>query len=376
MRLPRRTRSCCSSPPSATTPQRNHGGVAGLDGPEQVRIRAQSAGGSSVVPSFRPSEADTAQPLELLGIDRGWRSRGPGEHPPPACAAPRWPRRPGLARRRPTPATRMAAKPAPPWRKPLAHHLTGGIEKADPMLLGTPPRCQQTTVPSTMILAFQDDTSHHDAGRSPYGRWKARFLLGLHRGQLVRAHVPLLCPRHGWTAGCSQLARLATAPAATDTWRVQGGRPRTASAGQGGGVDRPLEEASVGQANTIDWTTEAGFQAHGADASGRCSASAWCGRSCSSSSPPSPLHGGEWRLAPGRITGRELASWGTVRLIPPAYVKPSVKRQKNDRADAEVDLRSGAAAEPALRELPAVSLDTVLSREAGGQTAWTVMERR
>ena len=27
-------------------------------------------------------------------------------------------------------------------------------------------------------------------------------------------------------------------------------------------------------------------------------------------------------------------------------------------------------------ELPAVSLDTVLFREAGGQTAWKVMERR
>jgi transposase len=34
--------------------------------------------------------------------------------------------------------------------------------------------------------------------------------------------------------------------------------------------------------------------------------------------------------------GRELAELGhTVRLIPPAYVKPFVKRQKNDEADAE-----------------------------------------
>ena len=30
----------------------------------------------------------------------------------------------------------------------------------------------------------------------------------------------------------------------------------------------------------------------------------------------------------------------------------------------------------ATSELPAVSLDTVLFREAGGQTAWKVMERR
>ena len=34
--------------------------------------------------------------------------------------------------------------------------------------------------------------------------------------------------------------------------------------------------------------------------------------------------------------GREIAKLGhTVRLIPPVYVKPFVKRQKNDAADAE-----------------------------------------
>src|ERR687886_3013989 len=32
------------------------------------------------------------------------------------------------------------------------------------------------------------------------------FLLGLHRGQLVGAHVPRWCSRHGWAAGCSQRA--------------------------------------------------------------------------------------------------------------------------------------------------------------------------
>ena len=35
-----------------------------------------------------------------------------------------------------------------------------------------------------------------------------------------------------------------------------------------------------------------------------------------------------------------------------------------------------AARDRAQAELPAVSLDTVLFREAGGQTAWKVMERR
>src|SRR6516164_1705245 len=38
----------------------------------------------------------------------------------------------------------------------------------------------------------------------------------------------------------------------------------------------------------------------------------------------------------------------TVRLIPPAYVKPFVKRQKNDTTDAEGDLRGGAEANDAL----------------------------
>jgi transposase len=37
--------------------------------------------------------------------------------------------------------------------------------------------------------------------------------------------------------------------------------------------------------------------------------------------------------------GREIARLGhTVRLIPPAYVTPFVKRQKNDTADAEARL--------------------------------------
>jgi len=54
---------------------------------------------------------------------------------------------------------------------------------------------------------------------------------------------------------------------------------------------------------------------------------------------------------------RELQVLGhTVRLMPPAYVKPYLKRQKNDAADAEAipafagtSLRGGAAAEHAVR---------------------------
>ena len=42
-----------------------------------------------------------------------------------------------------------------------------------------------------------------------------------------------------------------------------------------------------------------------------------------------------------QLRSRELQAPGlTVRLIPPAYVKPCVKRQKNDAADAEATCRS------------------------------------
>ena len=47
---------------------------------------------------------------------------------------------------------------------------------------------------------------------------------------------------------------------------------------------------------------------------------------------------------------RELQALGhTVRLMPPAYVKPYVKRHKNDATDAEAILRGGDQTEHAVR---------------------------
>lgn len=54
--------------------------------------------------------------------------------------------------------------------------------------------------------------------------------------------------------------------------------------------------------------------------------------------------------------GREISSMGhEVRLIPPVYVKPFVKRHKNDAADAEAIVE--AALRPAMRFVPIKSAD-------------------
>ena len=110
----------------------------------------------------------------------------------------------------------------------------------------------------------------------------------------------------------------------------------------------------MGQANTIGLDiAKRVFQAHGADASGRVVFRKRLSRAklleFFAAQPPCVVAmeacGGSHHWA------RELGQLGhTVRLIPPAYVKPFVKRQKNDAADAEAMCE--AAQRPGMRFVP------------------------
>src|SRR4051794_30800946 len=178
------------------------------------------------------------------------------------------------------------------------------------------------------------------------------FLLGLRRSQPVGAHVPSWCSGHGWTlVAPNELARLASLQlVAARHLEGTGWTPPTASACQGG-VDRPPEEASVGQAHTIGLDiAKRVFQAHGADASGRVVFRKRLVRAkvlaFFAAQPPCTV--AMEACAGAHHWARELGKLGhTVRLIPPAYVKPYVKRHKNDMADAEAICE--AAQRPSMR---------------------------
>ena len=108
---------------------------------------------------------------------------------------------------------------------------------------------------------------------------------------------------------------------------------------QSEGVEQHSEEASMGQVSTVGLDLAKNiFQAHGADVSGEVVFRKKLGRGrllAFFAGLPACVVAME-ACAGAHHWGRELTRQGhTVRLIPPIYVKPFVKRQKNDMADAE-----------------------------------------
>src|SRR6516165_6949409 len=132
---------------------------------------------------------------------------------------------------------------------------------------------------------------------------------------------------------------------------VQGGRPPTATVCQGGGVELPPKEASMEQATMIGLDiAKHVFQVHGADAAGHVLFRKRITRMklLGFLAAQAPCVVAMEACAGAHYWAREIGNLGHhVRLIAPAYVKPFIKRQKNDAADAEAICE--AAQRPSMR---------------------------
>ena len=110
----------------------------------------------------------------------------------------------------------------------------------------------------------------------------------------------------------------------------------------------------MGQASTIGLdVAKRVFQAHGADAAGRVvfRKRLMRGKVLEFFAAQPPCVVAMEACAGAHHWAREIDKLGhTARLIPPAYVKPFVKRQKNDAADAEAICE--AAQRPGMRFVP------------------------
>lgn len=113
----------------------------------------------------------------------------------------------------------------------------------------------------------------------------------------------------------------------------------------GGGVEHHLMQASMPEVITIGLDIAKNiFHVHGADAEGQMVFSRWLTRAKLLdvfASQPTCLVAME-ACGGAHHWARQLAQFGhSVRLIPPAYVKPFVTRQKSDAVDAEEQQASG-----------------------------------
>jgi transposase len=107
--------------------------------------------------------------------------------------------------------------------------------------------------------------------------------------------------------------------------------------------DATEEESSVKQVTTIGLDLgKRVFQVHGVDATGQAVLRRWLQRSevaAFFATTPACLVGIE-ACATAHFWARLIGSAGhKVRLIPPSYVKPYVRRSKTDAADAEAARR-------------------------------------
>src|SRR5215203_1813221 len=365
MRLPRRTRSCCSSSArrdhsrssimagSLTATRRNRCGSV-----RSPAAATRASRRSSLAPAMLNRSRSRSSCFGLIACTAKPRSSRASTTGPcgTSIATATAPGSPATD----TSQSQRAAKPAPSCRN--ARSPTTAPESSsrqtwcfsDPQ--STP--ANQRLASSVMVLALPCHTSHRDGLPIP--------VPALEGATSYWASVVANSPGHmshhgargtGWTAGRSRRAGSpdqATTWPTRRPWRVQGGRPPTASRCQGGGVERPPEEASVAQASTIGLDiAKRVFQAHGADATGRVVFRKRLVRAkvleFFAAQPPCVVAleacGGAHHWA------REINKLGhTVRLIPPAYVKPFVKRQKNDVADAEAICE--AAQRPGMRFVP------------------------